>query len=172
MVFSSLAALELEAPAVLPVLRPSTWRWLQRTADRVVERDPPVASAFHREVSSALDALGVRHKNEVVVALPLQHGELKFRVDIRLEGVPVLIEVNGAPHMLFRQTLRQPSQKQRLLRTHGYRLVEIYSKEWNLHRKSPEQAAHFLADLLAEQAGLLLRPPAAWPSAAPTVRSD
>ena len=159
--FLALASIELEAPAALPPIRARTWTALQRAHEASAARSGPLVSELQLEVCAMLRALGLKYRQEVPISIPLAAGALTYHVDMRLDGLPVLIEVHGASHLLFGQTLSYSSQKHRLLRMHGYKLVEVFAHTWNAHRGSHEQLAAHLADLLAQDAGLLVRHPVA-----------
>lgn len=157
--FLALAAIELEAPSALPPIQPATWRTLERAHEASVGRGTPFISDLQREVCAMLDTLGLAYAPEQEVSIPLRTAgvSLKYVVDARLVGLPVIIEVHGAPHMLFGSTLSYASQKHRLLRMHGYKVVEIFAHRWNAHRGSHEQLALHLADTLANEAGVLVQ---------------
>jgi hypothetical protein len=158
MVFASLAALEIEMPAALPALEPAGWAALQSWWEHSVTRMPPRVSTFQLELSAALETLGVAHDVEQIVELPLRHAALRYTVDIRLRGLPVVIEAHGTSHLLWQGAQRYTTQKHRLLRARGFRVVEIYAPEWNSHRSTLQRPAlqlHFLAEALADEAGLL-----------------
>lgn len=159
MLFLALAAIDLEAPAALPPIRPETWAALQAAHEASTGGAAPRTSELQLEVCAALGALGLRYESERVVQIPLRTSAavLSYVVDVRVAGLPLLIEVHGAPHLLFGGTHAYCSQKHRLLRMHGFKVVEVFAHRWNAHRGSQQKLALHLADLLASDAGLLVR---------------
>ena len=123
---------------------------LEVAASAALSRSHDLAksSQFHKQVSTALNQMGVSHDNERDIG-----GQL---VDIAIEKNNVVLEVDGPHHYCQNDRssmLGNYRLKQRLIEAQGWRVVHIPFYEWdslrrNRHDMTVDQQAVYLEDKL------------------------
>ena len=120
----------------------------RRTRARAARIASAQSSKFHRDVSSALIAMGVGHDNE--------HDIKGLVVDIAVgvrgvadgQGGGVVVEADGPSHF-FRNLPGRPTgatlSKRRLLRSLGWEVVSVPYFEWRVLRGKQEQMDYLSA---------------------------